>query len=117
MRHDDVAMSLTRYSVADTTPRYGHGPRTFDDAMKDFGFDEPWLRTWLVDAIDGLDGGAGWGGHQFWTPPYRGYIAVGQPRDETGTKWGVGVYLRRRSLQYPDGGKWPTVYYPTAPAV
>ncbi|MFB8229438.1 hypothetical protein [Cellulosimicrobium sp. NPDC055967] len=68
----------------------------------------------MVDAIDGLDDGAGWGSHQFWTPPYRGYIAVGEPRDESGTKWSVGVYVRRRSLQYPDGGKWPTVYYPTA---
>lgn len=70
------------------------------------------MRTWIVDAVDGLDSGAGWGGSQFWIPPYRGYVAVGEPTNEAATRWSVGVYVRRGSLQYPDGGAWPTVHYP-----
>ncbi len=101
-------MSLALHSVAETTPRYNHGPQTFDAALREFGFDDPWLRGWLAGTIDSLYGRAGWEGEQFWIPPHARYVAAGQPRK-------VRAYIRHDSIEHPNGGDWSRIDYPSSP--
>lgn len=101
-------MNPTAASVVTTAPRDIHGPESFDDALKKFGFNDTWLRGWIVGTLDSLYDRTGWDGAVFWIPPYEGYVAVGQPQVRT-------AYIRRDSIQYPDQGEWPIIRYPSAP--